>query len=122
MGNARCVRTTLSSQALGALVLSSISRSPAFINWSSIMLPFLSLHALAAQRGDGLRPELLALFKRHARSEAGLPALVEPPQKKPPYPARATASRDPVKKRPTNAPTPPHPPPPPPRDQQTAPP
>jgi hypothetical protein len=27
------------------------------------MLPFLSLHALAAQRGDGLRPELLALFE-----------------------------------------------------------
>lgn len=30
------------------------------------MPPFLSLHALAARRGDGLRPELLALFERLA--------------------------------------------------------
>ena len=36
------------------------------------MLPLLSLHALAAQRGDGLRPELLALLKRHAGLEADL--------------------------------------------------
>lgn len=42
------------------------------------MLPFLSLHALAAQRGDGLRPELLALFERHARLETGLVAIIEP--------------------------------------------
>ena len=42
------------------------------------MLPFLSLHALAAQRGDGLRPELLALFERHVRLEAGLVAIIEP--------------------------------------------
>jgi hypothetical protein len=42
------------------------------------MLPFLSFHALAAQRGDGLRPELLALFERHARSETGLVANIEP--------------------------------------------
>jgi hypothetical protein len=28
------------------------------------MLPFLSLHALAAPRGDGLRPELRALLER----------------------------------------------------------
>lgn len=28
------------------------------------MLPFLHFHALAALRGDGLRPELLALFER----------------------------------------------------------
>ncbi|MFL9920402.1 hypothetical protein PQR75_34505 [Paraburkholderia fungorum] len=42
------------------------------------MLPFLSLHALAAQRGDGLRPELLALFERHAGSETGLAAIIEP--------------------------------------------
>jgi hypothetical protein len=28
--------------------------------------PFLSLHSIAATRGDGLRPELLALFKRLA--------------------------------------------------------
>src|SRR4249920_125695 len=33
--------------------------------WSApIMPPFLRLHALAAQRGDGLHPELLALFER----------------------------------------------------------
>jgi hypothetical protein len=42
------------------------------------MLPFLSFHALAAQRGDGLRPELLALFERHARSETDLAAIIEP--------------------------------------------
>jgi hypothetical protein len=40
------------------------------------MLPFLSLHALAAQRGDGLRPELLALFERHAGLETGLAAII----------------------------------------------
>jgi hypothetical protein len=32
---------------------------------SEIMIPFLAMHALAAPRGDGLRPELLALFERH---------------------------------------------------------
>jgi hypothetical protein len=42
------------------------------------MLPFLSLHALAAHRGDGLRPELLALFERYARPGAGLNARIEP--------------------------------------------
>ncbi|MFM0624632.1 hypothetical protein [Paraburkholderia xenovorans] len=42
------------------------------------MLTFLSFHALAAQRGDGLRPELLALFERHARSGIGLAAIIEP--------------------------------------------
>jgi hypothetical protein len=29
-------------------------------------LPFLSLHAIAASRGDGLRPELVTLFNRLA--------------------------------------------------------
>jgi hypothetical protein len=42
------------------------------------MLPLLSLHALAAQRGDGLRPELKALFERHARLSSGLAATIEP--------------------------------------------
>ncbi|WP_233886799.1 hypothetical protein [Paraburkholderia flagellata] len=42
------------------------------------MLPFLSLHALAAQRGDGLRPELKALFERHVRLATGLSATIEP--------------------------------------------
>jgi hypothetical protein len=42
------------------------------------MLPLLSFHALAAQRGDGLRPELLALLARHARSETGLSVSIEP--------------------------------------------
>jgi hypothetical protein len=42
------------------------------------MLPFLSLHTLAAQRGDGLRAELLALLvKHHARSDIGLSAAIE---------------------------------------------
>jgi hypothetical protein len=30
------------------------------------MPPFLHFHALAARRGDGLRPELLALYERLA--------------------------------------------------------
>ena len=42
------------------------------------MLSFLSLHALAAQRGDGLRPELKALFEHHARLATGLAATIEP--------------------------------------------
>jgi hypothetical protein len=42
------------------------------------MLPFLALHALAAQRGDGLRPELLALLERHIENEASLRASIEP--------------------------------------------
>lgn len=32
------------------------------------MLPFLQLHALAATRGDGLRPELRVLFERLAEA------------------------------------------------------
>jgi hypothetical protein len=42
------------------------------------MRPFLSLHALAAQCGDGLRPDLLALFARHAGLETGLSAIIKP--------------------------------------------
>jgi hypothetical protein len=30
------------------------------------MIPFLQFHLLAAKRGEGLRPELLELFKRQA--------------------------------------------------------
>lgn len=41
------------------------------------MLPLLSLHSLAAQRGDGLRPELRALFERHATQATGLVATIE---------------------------------------------
>jgi hypothetical protein len=47
------------------------------------MLPFLSLHTLGAQRGDGLRPELLALFEREARSGTGLTAIIEPVETEP---------------------------------------
>jgi hypothetical protein len=47
------------------------------------MLPFLSLHALAAQRGDGLRPELLALLQSDAGSEAGLVAIIEADETEP---------------------------------------
>jgi len=32
------------------------------------MMPFLALHGVAAQRGDGLRPELVALMQRSAQS------------------------------------------------------
>jgi hypothetical protein len=42
------------------------------------MLPLLALHALAAQRGDGLRPELKALLERHAGLATGLRAIIEP--------------------------------------------
>lgn len=42
------------------------------------MSPFLSFHTLAAQRGDGLRPELKALFERHAGMATGLAASIEP--------------------------------------------
>jgi hypothetical protein len=42
------------------------------------MLPLLSLHSLAAQRGDGLRPELKALLERHASQAIGLVATIEP--------------------------------------------
>ncbi|MBV9685873.1 MAG: hypothetical protein JO096_01505 [Alphaproteobacteria bacterium] len=38
------------------------------------MIPFLGMHALAAPRGDGLCPELLALFERH--EAASIPHLV----------------------------------------------
>lgn len=36
------------------------------------MLPFLRLHALAATRGDGLRPELRILFERLAEASEGV--------------------------------------------------
>jgi hypothetical protein len=42
--------------------------------------PFLSLHAIAASRGDGLRPELLNLFRRMANgADANLSETVPPP-------------------------------------------
>jgi hypothetical protein len=47
------------------------------------MLPLLSLHALAAKRGDGLRPELLALFERGGQPSSGLVAAIEPADAKP---------------------------------------
>jgi hypothetical protein len=43
----------------------------------SPLLPLLPLHTLAVQRGDGLRPELLALLLRHVPQEAGLSAGIE---------------------------------------------
>jgi hypothetical protein len=36
------------------------------------MLPSLHLHALAATRGDGLRPELRILFERLAKASEGV--------------------------------------------------
>lgn len=42
------------------------------------MLPLLSLHALVAHRGDGLRPELLALLERQRNPDTGLSARIEP--------------------------------------------
>jgi hypothetical protein len=40
-------------------------------------VPFLSLHALAAVRGDGLHPELLALFERLAAASNAGTAVVD---------------------------------------------
>lgn len=40
-------------------------------------VPFLSLHALAAARGDGLRPEFLTLFERLAAPLEADPTVVE---------------------------------------------
>ena len=47
------------------------------------MPPFLSLHAVAANRGDGLHPELLALFRRVAAdasttADAGMQEITAP--------------------------------------------
>jgi hypothetical protein len=61
------------------------------------MLPFLSLHALVAQRGDGLRPELLAFYERHAGSETGLAAIVEPDETEPLNQAMEVVPKEPVK-------------------------
>jgi hypothetical protein len=61
------------------------------------MLPFLSLHALAAQRGDGLRPELLALFERHAGLETGLAAIIEPDETEPLNQVVDLVPKEPVK-------------------------
>ncbi|ADG20492.1 hypothetical protein [Paraburkholderia atlantica] len=65
------------------------------------MLPFLSLHALAAQRGDGLRPELLALLLRHAQSDIGLCADIEPDETaipcKPPETLQRTSANEDIR-------------------------
>jgi hypothetical protein len=61
------------------------------------MLPFLSLHALAAQRGDGLRPELLALFERHAGLETGLAAIIGPDETEPLNQVVDVVPKEPVK-------------------------
>ena len=61
------------------------------------MLPFLSLHALAAQRGDGLRPELLALFERQAGLETGLTAIIEPDETEPLNQVVDVVRKEPVK-------------------------
>ena len=43
-------------------------------------MPFLSLQALAATRGDGLRPEFVDLFKRLAAgADATLSETAQPP-------------------------------------------
>jgi hypothetical protein len=61
------------------------------------MLPFLSLHALAAQRGDGLRPELLALFERHSGLEPRLAAIIEPDETEPLNQVEDLVPKEPVK-------------------------
>lgn len=42
------------------------------------MMQMLSFHALAALRGDGLRPELLALLESQVHLQPGLCASIEP--------------------------------------------
>jgi hypothetical protein len=44
------------------------------------MMPFLALHHIAAQRGDGLRPELVKLLERSraiTEAEPASPAITE---------------------------------------------
>ncbi|BAO87615.1 hypothetical protein [Caballeronia cordobensis] len=41
------------------------------------MLPLLAFHPLVARRGDGLRPELLALLSRCPERNVGLSARFE---------------------------------------------
>jgi hypothetical protein len=46
----------------------------------NVKLPFLSLHTLAAARGDGLRPEFVKLFTRLAvGADATLSESAQPP-------------------------------------------
>lgn len=61
------------------------------------MLPLLSLHALATKRGDGLRPELLALFERYARSETGLAVIIEAVETQPLCHLADVVPKEPVK-------------------------
>lgn len=59
----------------------------------SAMLPLLALHSLAAPRGDGLKPELLALLLRQAQVQSDLSAMiVSTTGALSPEPAHATAS------------------------------
>jgi len=62
------------------------------------MLPLLSLHALAAQRGDGLRPELKALFERSAGLGMGLAAVIEPDEQESVSQVTDVADEAPAKK------------------------
>jgi hypothetical protein len=43
------------------------------------MLPLLSFHTLVAHRGDGLRPELLALLQREAQPQMHSPNVSHQP-------------------------------------------
>jgi hypothetical protein len=63
---------------------------------NSNMPPFLSFHSLAAARGDGLRPELVDLFKRLAAgTDATLSEAAQPP---------AGSAAEPVKDGPASEP------------------
>jgi hypothetical protein len=60
-------------------------------------MPFLSLHVLAAKRGEGLRPELVDLFKRLA---AGADETAQSPARSAVDPVKDDAvSNDPHQKR-----------------------
>jgi hypothetical protein len=48
-------------------------------------MPFLSLHMLAASRGDGLRPELVDLFKRLAAGADATHSESAPPSTEMPF-------------------------------------
>ena len=45
------------------------------------MLPFLALHEIAADRGDGLRPELVRLLERHRAQSKSRESLAVCPDK-----------------------------------------
>ncbi|MDB5787526.1 hypothetical protein [Caballeronia mineralivorans] len=60
------------------------------------MLPLLSFHALVAHRGDGLRPELLALLQRDAQARMPFAQVNHQPAANPPAEGAELVRDDPT--------------------------